>query len=251
MKLNVYGRSGTGKTTFACTFPKPLLLIGAEDGTQSVYNVRGVDYVRLDNSGELADLLELGIIRSKYKTVVMDTASSLQDMVLKEVLGIDRLPAQCSWGMATQQQWAQCALEVKERLRSLLDLRCHVIITAQERSFNTDTESDLLMPFVASALTPSVVGWLGPACDYICQTYLRREIVKKRVKIGKKLITTEQPGDKVEYCLRTAPHDIYTTKFRLPKGADLPDSIVDPDFTKIDRLVRQGIGGRSKSKLSD
>lgn len=48
MKMNVYGRSGTGKTTFACTFPKPLLLVGTEDGTRSVYTVKGVDYVRLD-----------------------------------------------------------------------------------------------------------------------------------------------------------------------------------------------------------
>ena len=50
LNLSLYGRSGSGKTTLACTFPKPLLLIGTEDGTQSVYNIKGVDFVRVDTT---------------------------------------------------------------------------------------------------------------------------------------------------------------------------------------------------------
>lgn len=238
VKMNVYGRSGTGKTTFACTFPKPLLLIGAEDGTRSVHNVDGVDFVRLRESGELTDLVVYA--RDNYKTTVLDTASSLQDMVLKEILGIDELPAQRNWGMAKQQQWGQCALETKERLRSLLDLPCNVVIVAQEREFNTDSESDLLIPYVASALTPSVVGWLNPACDYICQTLIRQRMVTKRTKLKGKVIETQQPGKGVEYCVRVAPSAVYTTKFRAPKGFTLPEMLVDPDYETVQRLITEG-----------
>jgi hypothetical protein len=42
----------------------------------------------------------------------------------------------------------------------------------------------------------------------------------------------------VEYCLRTGPHPVYCTKFRLPKGNPLPESIVDPDYDKIMTIIR-------------
>lgn len=241
MKINVYGRSGTGKTVFACTFPKPLLLMGFEDGTRSVHNLgaEGVDFVRVRDSSELVELTQ-HLAGGSYKTGVLDTASALQDRILCEILGIEALPAQRSWGMASREQWGQCALQTKERLRALLDLTCHIVIVAQEREFNTETEGDLLMPFVASALTPSVTGWLNPACDYIVQTFIQRRMEEKTVKIGNKITKTLKAGKGVDFCLRTAPDPVYTTKFRLPKGTPLPDIIIDPDFSKLDSLIRQG-----------
>jgi len=240
LKINVYGRSGTGKTTFACTFPKPLLLIGTEDGTKSVSNVKGVDFVMLEESGEIGELVDF-CSKSKYKTVVLDTATGLQDLILKEILGLEELPVQKSWGMATRDQWSQCALQTKERLRQLLGLDCHVVILAQEREFNVETDaSDLLMPYVASALTPSVTGWLNPACDYICQTFIRPKVGVKRVKIGGKVIEKEVKERGAEFCLRVGPDAVYTTKFRAPKGWDIPDAIVDPSYDKLVKLIKGG-----------
>jgi hypothetical protein len=181
-----------------------------------------------------------GYITGGYKTVVLDHASGLQDMVLKEILGVDELPAQRSWGMAKQQDWGQCALMMKEILRALLSLRCNVVIVAQEREFNTETESELVMPYVASAMTPSVVGWLNPACDYICQTFIRPRMVEQKVLIAGKEQITRKRGKGVEYCLRTAPHDVFTTKFRIPKGTRLPEAIVDPSYNKVIELIRGG-----------
>lgn len=238
VKLNVYGRSGTGKTTFACTFPKPLLLVGAEDGTRSVHNVRGVDFVRLQETEELRSIAEfLQSSESKYKTVVLDSASSLQDMVLKELLGLEELPPQGSWGMASREAWTQCALKTKEWMRVLLQLQAHVVITAQEREFNVENDSDLLMPYVASALTPSVTGWLNPACDYITQTFIRESFTTKATKVGDKTIKRREKTGAVEYCLRTGPDPVYTTKFRLPKGKELPLAVVDPTYSKLERLI--------------
>src|SRR5262252_697284 len=40
----LYGRSGTGKTTLAATFPKPILLLDVSDrGTDSIADVAKVD----------------------------------------------------------------------------------------------------------------------------------------------------------------------------------------------------------------
>lgn len=238
VKMNLYGRSGTGKTTLACSFPKPLLLIGSEDGTKSVHNVEGVDFVKVDTVDEMVELIEY--LPNKYKTGVLDTATYLQDIVLREILGLDELPAQRSWGMAAREQWGQCALKTKELLRALLDKDWNFVICAQEREFNTESDSDVLMPYVGSALTPSVTGWLNPACDYIGQTFIRERTEKKQTKVGGKSVTREIKTGAMEYCLRSGPDAVYTTKFRTPKGHELPSVIVDPDYDKIAAIIKGG-----------
>jgi len=244
IKFNVYGRSKTGKTRLACTFPKPLLLVGTEKGTRSVATVKGVDYVRLESSAEIMELVGL-LITGRYRTAVLDTAGGLQDMVLKEILGLSELPVQKSWGMAKREDWGTCGQQTKERLRSLLDLAeshgVNVVVIAHERNFNDEGSSDLIFPTVGSALTPSVAGWLNGACDYICQTFIREAETVKEISVGGRKSKVKSKTGGAEYCLRTGPHPVYMTGFRLPPGQDaLPDVIVDPSFDKLNKLIRQG-----------
>jgi hypothetical protein len=82
-----------------------------------------------------------------------------------------------------------------------------------------------------------VTGWLNPACDYICQTFIRQVSEQVTIKLGNKEVKKSRKGAGVEYCLRTAPDPVFITKFRIPKGVDLPDVIVDPDFDKINQLI--------------
>jgi hypothetical protein len=156
---------------------------------------------------------------------------------MKEILGLEEIPAQKSWGMATQQDYGQCSLTMKEYLRCLLDLDRNVVIVAQEREFNTDNESDLLMPYVGAGLTPSVTGWLNPAVDYLVQTFIRTGTIKREVKLGGKTKIRTEPGG-VEYCLRTGPHEIFMTKFRVPKGHPLPDVMVAPAYEKMLNIIQ-------------
>jgi AAA domain len=249
LKFTVYGKSGSGKTVFACTFPKPLLLIRAEKGTKSVKDVKGVSvYPKEDkakkqrgvmtNADQFDDIIRyIQDTEHEFATIVLDTASALQELVLKRILGLDELPAQSSWGMASREQYGQCTLQMKEYLRALLELPQHVVIIAQERNFNDEGSSDLLMPTVGAALSPSVTGWLGPASDYVGQMHLRRKTTTKKVTLaGKtKTITTDVKG--ADYCLRVGPDPVYTTKFRKPKAKELPEYIVDPDFDKIMAII--------------
>lgn len=238
--MNLYGRSGTGKTTLACTFPKPLLILGAEDGTKSVHNLKGVEMLELTSSSDLAELIQN--MEAKWKTVVLDSASTFQDLVLQEILGLNELPAQKSWGMASRDQWSQCALQVKEYLRMLLrlaeDEAVNVVVIAQERAFNAEEDGgDIIMPYVSSALMPSVTGWLNPACDYIGQTMIRRKTVVKEQVIGGKKRRVETKTNEMEYCLRIGADPVYTTKFRAPRGQAVPNVIVDPDYTKLMKYI--------------
>jgi len=240
IKINLYGRSGTGKTTLWSSFPGKILAIVCSGGNKpgelrsidTPANRKKIMQAEIKSSSEIGELVEYA--KDKFATVVLDHASGLQDLILKEVVGLDEIPAQLSWGIASQQQYGQVALQMKERLRSLLSMDGNVVIIAQERDFNSDSDNELLLPYVASALTPSVVGWLNPACDFIAQTFIRPKTVTKQVKIGKKIVPRKEVvKGQVEYCLRVGPDAVFTTKFRLPKGHKLPSVIIDPDYRKL------------------
>ena len=253
ISINLYGKSGTGKTTLCSTFPGPILMLicsalkkpGELRSIDTAANRKRIKTVVLEKSGELKDIIEHVTETGKYNTVALDNATGLQDLILKEILGLEELPAQGSWGMAKQQEWGQVALQMKESLRALLNLDCNRVIIAQERAFNTDDDNDLLMPYVASALSPSVTGWLNPACDYVCQTFIQQKMVVKKIRVGKKVVEKISRTKGVDYCLRTAPDATFTTKFRIPKGGSLPEYIVDPSYDKIKE------NGGSKRIISD
>lgn len=272
IKLCVYGRGKTGKTRLACSFPKPLLLIGTEDGTKSVSNIPGVDFIRVATGSELTELVEYvsegGLsywkLQSKawakqtsrtgdsYAGVCLDTAGGFQDIILKDVLGLDEVPVSKfrkaakgeSWGITDKANWGVIGTQFKERINGLIRLAdtlgTNVVVIAHERNFTSDEAavSDVMLPSVGAALTPSVAGWLNGACDYICQTYIRQEQEVVETKIGDKTVQTWKPTGGIEYCLRIGQHPVYMTGFRVPDGVELPESIVDPSYNKLERLIR-------------
>ncbi len=248
IKINLYGRSATGKTRLWSTFPKPILVIICSGGSRpgevrsinTFANRKTIKKFNLEKSSEVRKLVDLQNETEKFATVVLDHATSLQDYVLREILNLAELPEQLSWGIATRKQWGQVAVQMKEILRSLLNLKCNVVIVAQEREFNLDSDSDLITPYVASALSPSTTGWLNPAVDYIGQTRIRSKTIITKTKVGKKTVISTKPGKGVEYTLRTGPDPVYTSKFRVPLGTPLPDEIINPTYDKIMEIINGG-----------
>jgi len=247
IKMVVYGRSGSGKTTFACTFPKKLLLArcGLDDGTLSVYDVEGVQTSPLIKRPEELDMIiKMQKEDQPWKTIVLDTASEYQNVILADVIGAEQVPTQLSWGVARREQWGDVASGMKDKLRNLLNLAdtcgTNIIILAQERGGDSEEANDeLLIPSVSEALTPSVTGWLNPACDYVFHSFLRRKYktIEKKSQTNKdKIIKKKVPTDEFEYCVRISTHNVYTTKFRKPKGAEIPEVIIDPSYEKFQKV---------------
>lgn len=266
LKLNVYGRGKTGKTRLVCSFPKPILLIGTEDGTKSICLSKKPKYKLADGAQVYSlwvsdrnlqidflrlakiDTFELALKAAAdktwgYKTAALDHASGLQDLNLKDVFGLDDVPVECSWGMGDMRAWGAVGMQTKERLRQLLDLadRCgiHTPIIAHERNFkDDDTSSKIVTPRIGAALQPSVSDWLDGAVDYICQAFITMPDNSVEVQVGGESGTIHQPSGRCEYCLRIGPHPVYKTGFRTI-GGSLPDFIVNPNFDKI-RAVIEG-----------
>jgi len=261
IKLSCYGRAKVGKTRLASTFPKPLIIIGTEDGTKSIATGRklkaqlpdgpviysllvqgreiGIDFALVNRSAWIAPLIDRA--KRGYASLCLDHAGGLQDIVLKEVLGLEEIPLQGSWGMAQQSQWQAIGAQMKKHLRDFLDLAdtgTNLIIISHERNFGMDEQaSDVMVPSVGAALMPSVSGWLSTACDYLCQAYVAEEVVTQEMTIAGKVTKMAQKSGKIEYRLRIGPHPVFATGFRLPDGVVLPDSINNPSYHKLIKLI--------------
>lgn len=239
LHISIYGRGKTGKTRLLGTAPKPLLIIGFEDGTRSIRGIPGIKFVRVTKSYDLAVLADEAVKRG-FASVGIDNASDLQGLVLKEILGLEEIPQQLSWGLATREQYGTVSLEVKTLLERVLNLPLHVAIIAHERNFNDDSASspDLVLPSVGSALSPSTTNWLNGKVDYICQTFIRKQTKLVKKTVGNESSNVKVETGKKEFCLRIGVDPVYMTGFRLPPGCQMPDVIVDPTFDKLSEVAQ-------------
>ena len=228
----VYGRSGTGKTTFACTFPKPLLIIDIkEEGTDSVVDVEGVEVVSVDLWQEFEQLYWFLKSKSgrKYKTVVIDTVSQLQELALMRALELegkdmDSFPTKHTWGTA--------ASILKPWIIHFRDLPMNVVFTAQDRVTDlgeSEESEDQMIPEVGPRLMPSVAAVVNAAVKCIGNTHIK-EVTRKN-EAGKLKKT-------MEYRLRIGPHAFYLTKIRHPKTAVTPQSLINPSYEDLVKIIK-------------
>lgn len=150
---------------------------------------------------------------------------------------------QKSFGLASMQIYAQCAQMCKEYMRGLLSTDLNVVVVAHQRTFggkDDGLDPDLVKPTVGAGMVPSLTSWINGACDYIVQTFKQPKFVMKRTEVNKKVVETRVREKGIEYALRTGPHEVYYTKFRVPRGTKLPEFIVDPDFDKVSKLIHGG-----------
>lgn len=241
IKVVLYGKPGTGKTTLAASFPKPVLIIDVgEKGTDSVRKMKNVKVMRAENWDEI-DMLYWYLRKEKhgFKTVVFDTMSQSQDMAIRKVLeergkAVDDNEVVGGWGTMRKQDWGSVATLMKELFLGLKELPLNVVLIAHDRTFagsDDDDEEGAIEPSVGPRLMPSVASTINAAVGVIGNTFIRERF--KKTKIGKKVKEKRE----VKYCLRIGPHAYYVTKIRKPKEIVPPAVIEEPTFEKILELI--------------
>ena len=244
IKLLLYGQSGSGKTTFWATFPGPTLALICSGGNKPG-ELRSIDTPENRKKITAKVITSIEQLRGEiagagsYATVVLDHVTGFADLIIKELLGLEEVPVGKSriagkgesWSLVSQQQYGQMTIIAKEVLVKLLTLPGNVVVIGQERVFGGKedaVQSDLIKPTVGVAVTPSLAGWLNPACDYVMQIFKRPLMVAQpQITLqGKLQPVTYARGKGVEYCARCEPHEVYMTKFRKPGGKALPEVIV-------------------------
>lgn len=223
IKILIYGRSGVGKTTIAATFPKPTLLLDVkEHGTGSISDVKELDVLPVTEWSEIEEIFwYLYSGKHKYKTVVIDTVTQMQDLAViycKEQEGKKRDDA------TSKNMWGQAAALMKATLINFRDLPLDVIFLAQDRVSTEDTSlEDQIITEVGPRLMPSVAGTINAAVSVIGQAYIKE-------------YTTNKDGQMktvFSYRLRIGPHAYYLTKVRKEKAIVVPESIGNPTYEKL------------------
>lgn len=241
----LYGRSGSGKSTLAASYPKPILYLNIKDnGTDSIADEDDIDVVDINTSEELKDLILWCVKKAsknklKYKSIVLDTMTQLQGILVKEKGEQKKLkPGKRAgdFGVFTMQDWGAIAGDLKAVIMDIRNLPVESVFIAQERVFNLGDEeddgADQLMPEVGARLMPSVNSDLMASVSVVGNCFIRLKVTKKKVD-GKQVKEIKK-----QYCLRVGPNEVYTTKIRKPKGIEAPDYIVDPTFRKIRDVMK-------------
>jgi hypothetical protein len=225
-----YGKSGRGKTKTAATFPGPILFIDInnERGLKTIRKVRGVEVAKVQSWEDFTDLYWWLRGGTKFKTVVLDQITGLQDLCMKAVREHFRMDDDEAF--QGFKKFGKLSGDMKQWLQSYRELSdtYNVVFIAHERAFDSDSEGDVndLDPSVSARVMPSIGSFIEGACDIIGQCYIRKSKEKNK-KTGKPIVRTE-------YCMRVGPHPIYATKIRRPPDyGKLPEFIVDPSYQKL------------------
>ncbi len=263
----LYGRNRTGKTTLACQFPKPLLLVSIEPalagGARSVRGVPGISWIRVHPTDPEADLKtsdeleQLGKeLRADpnvggYKSVVIDSGTSLDEVVLAEICAWDEPAVMLAVGhtrpgsKVSGDQYTERSERSRRVLRPFMELKCHLVVTANEKDHNPQegnrkssmTRGPHTESFYAAAMGGGTVKWLQDAME-ITQLIVERETVDQEVPDGTGG-TVRMPVEtgKMVRRLRCLYHTNYAAGFRAPLGTEVPEFIDNPTWEKIEAVA--------------
>lgn len=216
----VYGESGVGKTTLAGSAVevpemRPVIFLDIEGGTLSLRDTYPeVEKVRIDSWYDLEYVYaDLKSNPTKYKTVVLDSISELQEFGMDEIMsravkkaedeGDERDPDLPQIG-----EHGKSANRMRKVVRRFRDLPMNTIFTALERV----DEDAKRRKYVKPALAPKLAGQLPGFLDVVLYMYNK-----------------EVDGEIKRICLSRKTDEV-TAKDRTNR---LPETIVDPTMSAI------------------
>ena len=213
LRALIYGPHGTGKSTFASSFPSPIIL----DTEGNVDHLPQEKY-RATTWAEIVNFLDnLLSLEHEYKTLVIDSAD-----LLEEFVQIAARQETCTESLSSNygQGWAKM-IDLLQALRGQLERlnrekRMHVILishvkTKQVISLDTPTH-EMIMPRLHDKIAHIFLDW----CNLVGYAHKRLSVAEnKDAGFGKKI--TVMKGN--ERDLQVGPSAVHVAKetFQLKK----------------------------------
>lgn len=151
----IYGAGGVGKTTFAATAPKPLL-VDCEDGAK-YFGLRGinVDVARVANWSDLEGLFEIAA-SGTYETIIIDPIGELMEKLMRymvkkndrKLVQADGSPSMAGWG------WLKNTM--RSTLKVLRDSGANILILAHVEE-KADEDRIIKRPMMMTKLSEELV----------------------------------------------------------------------------------------------
>jgi hypothetical protein len=182
LKILCYGDFGTGKSTFAASFPKPYFLdfdkgvlsVGGRDVNYETFMKNGKEFKRFNS--HMAQHVIPKIKSGEIQTLVLDSLTTYSEVVLMAILDEAKVefPRIQDWGMQIN--------GMVTTINMLSDLPCHVIFLAHEQTqVNEDNVIIKGMPLVTGKLAPKI----GLYFD---------EVYRTKVRSGQFVLQTKNQG---------------------------------------------------------
>lgn len=271
VKLCMYGRNRSGKTTLAAMMAqaamkstgKPSLIISAEPdengGAMSISDMDGIMITmvtppksarpfpsdKIRGSAKVVAIANELAESNPFAWVFLDTITSLQDVILVELMGLSKMPEVLSWGFVPDGVYQQRAEKLRETVRPLLGLtNCNVGIIAQEKDHNAPEDrggkSKILHTmqmgsFMAPALGATNAQWLQDNCGYVIQVYedevMQDIAIQQSDAQGNPLPPSVQKvgTGKRQRHLRLLYHPNFAAGGRWQYNRDMPEFVTAPD----------------------
>lgn len=237
----IYGRSGTGKTSLALSYPKPLLLVDINDRAYlAARGMKGVDVEIITHWQDFERLAEKAA-KKDYATRLWDTATGLQLMCARHVAVTygkskkKEAPKVIKYGTLTLQQWGEVAVLMQSALLDWRDMDGDLVITCQEKIIKEDVDSDKVSEHEEEAkivevvpnLIPSLVNVFCSASTLVGRMFIQE--IERKVDGKFKL--------EFKHSLRVGPHPYIYTNVKKPVDEEIPDIISNVTHKKLERLI--------------
>lgn len=238
----LYGRPGTGKTTIAASFPKPMLLMDINDkGWDSVSNVEGIKVAQVSQWEQIEDIywyLKSG--KSGFKSVVLDQMTAAQKLAVDKGM---RDEGKDDKDQITKRVWGMAAGNLNTWIlnyRNLIDDGINVLFLAHDRRIGGDDDSDedQIDPSVGPRMMPSVASTLNGAVKLIGNTFINEKIT----------VVNKRKQREMQYGMRLGPHSYYITKVRTPVNIPAPTTIINPSYKDMISILEGSYGSSVRKK---
>lgn len=146
IKMMVYGQAGMGKTTFALSAERPLLL-DFDNGVKRVNmsHLDGVDIVQITSWQDVKMVLQENL--SDYRTIVVDTIGKMMDFIIT---------FKCGLKQPMRQDWGGINAEFTWFTRTLGALGKHIIFVAH-RDTRKEGDDTVFVPALREKSYNSIV----------------------------------------------------------------------------------------------
>lgn len=218
-----WGKSGTGKTKFVSTLPKPMLYIRVgDDGSNTIANVEGIKAIHAETLEQLKEIGKELLKDKKFASVAVDTFSMITNV------WIDQNITQKKKKM-TQQAWGDLKVETEELIKIFHEVAStHIVaLTCHESNDTIEGMEDEIIPDFRPNTTKGARTYLEGMANYgIHMAKMKKTIVKDGVE-----------KEVVRYVGHLGANSYYWTKLQIDPDIKVPDAVVNPTYDKIMKII--------------
>jgi hypothetical protein len=183
--LLFYGVSGTMKTRTAAQLPDPLFLSSERGILGGLVSAREFNpkQVKIDSYRDFLNVLPK--LRSEankaFKTIIFDSLTAFQHLLMKDVLGTKEIP--------TQPDWNLFSIRLRSTINTVASLGVHCVYIAGEQVISAeDSDKQIGVPAIQSKVSSQIIHGVDIALRFTSRPALLEGGVK-----GTQFVMKAQP----------------------------------------------------------